>query len=112
MKIRRFGAKLFHADGRTNMTKLFVTFRTFANGPEKRTYEQEIMPPYHFVRYETCIDIITTATNRLFSFRRYSVTTKLSTTERRKTCNRSRQNSCMSQLLGATQTLQFSVVIL
>jgi hypothetical protein len=30
MKIRPVGATLFHADGRTDMTKLRVTFRNFA----------------------------------------------------------------------------------
>jgi hypothetical protein len=34
MKIRRVGAKLFHADGRTDMTKLVATFRSFANAPK------------------------------------------------------------------------------
>jgi hypothetical protein len=59
------------------MTKPFATFRSFANGREKRTNKQEIMPPYHFVRYETCIDFITTATNQQLFVRRYSVTTEL-----------------------------------
>jgi len=44
-KIRPVGSELFHAEGRTDMTKLFVTFCNFAKGPEKRTYEKEIMPP-------------------------------------------------------------------
>jgi len=30
-KIHSVGAKLFHADGRTDMTKLIVAFRNFAN---------------------------------------------------------------------------------
>ena len=34
MKIRPIGAELFHADGRTDMTKLIVAFRHFANAPE------------------------------------------------------------------------------
>ena len=34
MKIRPIGAELFHADGRTDMTKLIVAFRHFANGPK------------------------------------------------------------------------------
>jgi hypothetical protein len=34
MKIRPAGAELFHADRRTEMTKLRVTFRNFANGPK------------------------------------------------------------------------------
>jgi len=31
MKIRPVGAELFHADGRTDMTKLTVALRDFAN---------------------------------------------------------------------------------
>ena len=34
MKIRPVGAELFHADGRTDMTKLIVDFRNFANAPK------------------------------------------------------------------------------
>ena len=34
MKIRRMGAELFLADGRTDMMKLKVTFLNFANAPE------------------------------------------------------------------------------
>ena len=34
MKIRRVGAELFHSDGRTDMTKLTVAFRNFANAPK------------------------------------------------------------------------------
>ena len=33
MKIRPVGAALFHADGRTDMSKLIVVFRNFANAP-------------------------------------------------------------------------------
>ena len=29
------GAELFHADGQTDMTKLIVAFRNFANAPKK-----------------------------------------------------------------------------
>jgi len=35
MKIRRVGAELFRADGRTDMTKLIVAFRNFTNEPKK-----------------------------------------------------------------------------
>ena len=35
MKIRP-GAKLFHADGWTDMTKLTAAFRNFANAPKNR----------------------------------------------------------------------------
>ena len=38
MKIRPVGAELFHADGRTYMTKLIVAFRNFANAPKKQTF--------------------------------------------------------------------------
>ena len=34
MKIRLVGAELFHADGRTDVTKLIVAFRSFSNAPE------------------------------------------------------------------------------
>jgi len=34
VKIRSVGAELFHADGRTDTTKLIVTFRGFANAPK------------------------------------------------------------------------------
>ena len=34
MKIRPVGAELFHADGRTDMAKLIVTFRNIANVPK------------------------------------------------------------------------------
>jgi len=36
MKIRPVGAELFRADGRTEMTKLIVAFRNFANVSKKR----------------------------------------------------------------------------
>jgi hypothetical protein len=34
-KIRSVGAKLFHADGRTDMRTLIVPFRNFADAPKK-----------------------------------------------------------------------------
>jgi hypothetical protein len=34
MKIRPVEAELFHADGQTDMTKLIVAFRNFANAPK------------------------------------------------------------------------------
>jgi len=34
MKIRPVGAELFRADGRTDMKKLIITFRTFGNAPK------------------------------------------------------------------------------
>jgi hypothetical protein len=38
MKIRLVEAGLFHADGQTDMTKLTVAFRNFANPPEIYTF--------------------------------------------------------------------------
>jgi hypothetical protein len=35
MKIRLVGAEMFHAHRRTDMTKLIVSFRNFANVPKK-----------------------------------------------------------------------------
>jgi hypothetical protein len=35
MKILLVGAELFHADGRTDMTKLIVALGNFANAPKK-----------------------------------------------------------------------------
>ena len=34
MKFRPMRAKLFHADGQTNITKLIVAIRNFANAPK------------------------------------------------------------------------------
>jgi hypothetical protein len=34
MKIRLVGVELFHADGRTDMTKLIVAFCNFAEAPK------------------------------------------------------------------------------
>ena len=109
MEIRPMGSELFHADGGTDRHDEAIRhFSQFCERAwkKKRTYEQEIMPPYHFVRYETCIDFITPATNRHLSVRRYSVTTELPCTESIKTCNTSRNARCMPQLLVVTQTLQ------
>jgi hypothetical protein len=36
MKIRLVGAEVFHADGQTDMTKLIIAFRKFANAPKKQ----------------------------------------------------------------------------
>jgi len=35
-KIRPWESSLFHADGRSDMTKLTVTLRSFANAPNNR----------------------------------------------------------------------------
>jgi hypothetical protein len=47
MKIRPVGAELFQADGRTDMTKLTVDFRNFANETETCAFwggAEEIQP--------------------------------------------------------------------
>jgi hypothetical protein len=36
MKIRPVAAELFHEDGQTDITKLIVVFRNFANAPKNR----------------------------------------------------------------------------
>jgi hypothetical protein len=36
IKIRPVGAELFHADRRTDMTKLTIAFRNFANAPQNK----------------------------------------------------------------------------
>jgi len=38
MEIRPFGAELFHADRRTGMTKLILTYPNFANAPRNGWY--------------------------------------------------------------------------
>ena len=42
MKIRVFGAELFHADRRTDMTKLIAAFRNFANALENQRPEEKL----------------------------------------------------------------------
>jgi hypothetical protein len=37
MKVRPLGAELFHADGQTDMTKLTVASRNFANCPKEHS---------------------------------------------------------------------------
>jgi len=34
MKIRLVGAEFFHTNGQTDMTKLIIAFRNFANAPK------------------------------------------------------------------------------
>jgi len=41
MIIRPVGAELFHADRRTDMTKLTVTLRNFANAPTNQLKQPE-----------------------------------------------------------------------
>ena len=46
MKIRPVGAELFHANRRTDMTKLIVAFRNFANATLKLHYSTVHLPTY------------------------------------------------------------------
>jgi len=41
MKIRPVGAELFHADRRTDVTKLIVAFRNFVNAPKNCSDAQD-----------------------------------------------------------------------
>ena len=43
MKIRPVRAELFHEDGRTDVTKLTVVFRSFAKASKNRT-ERDLIP--------------------------------------------------------------------
>jgi len=40
IKIRPVGAEFFRADGRTDMTKLMVALRNFANAPKNGLYSE------------------------------------------------------------------------
>ena len=51
MKIRPVGAKLFHADGRTDMKKLTVAFRNFANAP-KNTHFFCLCVDWNCIKYD------------------------------------------------------------
>jgi hypothetical protein len=44
MKIRPVGAELFYLDGRTDMKKLIVAFRNFANAPKKKLTNDVLYP--------------------------------------------------------------------
>ena len=56
MKIRPVGAEIFHAEGRTDMTKLKVAFRNFANAPKNSDYfsRQKSLASFHY-RCEVCL---------------------------------------------------------
>jgi hypothetical protein len=41
MKLRPIGAEFFHADGRTDMTKLKVAFRNFATRLKKKKRKEK-----------------------------------------------------------------------
>ena len=42
MKIHSVGADLSHADGRTDMTKLIVAFRNFADASKRKVVSQAV----------------------------------------------------------------------
>jgi hypothetical protein len=56
-KIRPVGAELFHAgwrtDGRTDMTKLIVAFRNFANAPRNMSYRTHT----HYLESTSCPNV-------------------------------------------------------
>ena len=45
MKIRSVGAKMFHADGRNDMSKLRVALRNFTESPRKKLLNSVLDPP-------------------------------------------------------------------
>ena len=51
MKIRLVGTELFHAEVRTDMTKLMVAFRNFANVPKKSKYTLKFILLYNSAVY-------------------------------------------------------------
>jgi hypothetical protein len=55
MKIRSVGAELFRADGQTDMTKLIVAFRNYANALKKP------LPPTALHYTYQCHSVETTA---------------------------------------------------
>jgi hypothetical protein len=59
MKIRAVGAELFHADRRTDMTKLIATFRNFAKAPQNATVETSKLRTKELITY--CSDANITA---------------------------------------------------
>jgi len=46
MKIRSVEVELFHVDGRTDITKLIVAFRNFANAPKKTSCRKASLRSY------------------------------------------------------------------
>jgi hypothetical protein len=57
MKIPALGTDLFHADGRTDMTKLLVAFRNFANAPKNCLFAL-----LAYITENSCLNPVTTAT--------------------------------------------------
>jgi hypothetical protein len=63
MKNRPVGAEIFHAGGRTDMTKLIVAFRSFAKAPKNPYFERpEVALPYsHWPVMGFCSAIVETS---------------------------------------------------
>ena len=58
MKICPVAAQLFNTDGRTDMTKIIVAFRNFANAPKNLEQETFIIPDlqeFDTQQYKTCL---------------------------------------------------------
>jgi hypothetical protein len=49
MKIRPVGSELFHADGRTDMTKPIVAFRNFVNAPQSHVKVWNLNFVFNFI---------------------------------------------------------------
>ena len=60
MKIRPLCAELFHADGQTDITKVSVAFRHFANAPSPPPKKKLIVFPAQYV-YVFCVIIAVTS---------------------------------------------------
>jgi len=82
MKIRPVGAELFHADGRTVMTKLIVEFRMFANA-HKKTANISLDNYFPYLSYMTQkIAVFWTVNHRLavgYSYTDTTTSNKLNT---------------------------------
>jgi hypothetical protein len=58
MKMRSVGTELFRADGQTDITKLIVVFRNFANAPNSHTlakillFRYTVLSDVHTVEYQ------------------------------------------------------------
>jgi hypothetical protein len=72
MKIHPMGTELFHVDRRTNLTKLIVAFRNFANAPKHRMRSENDLARHRTLHLQTgCSNqvITKTRTQTLFSQR-------------------------------------------
>jgi hypothetical protein len=53
MKIRSVGPELFHADRRTDMTELMITFRNSADAPKRKVFRDYSTQISRFLIEET-----------------------------------------------------------